>query len=226
MVGGATPCGPVAIAKTGVTDGAARAETVGDEKGEGGPFAGGPCGDGHDRQARDATEGQRLAASTWKVPYVRRAALRYGCVGQRPSLDPLQPLELPAVGKCPPALRQFADHCHCQTNSFRIANRSCPQVLANCSLGAAFSDVGRGHCDRKLLKSLVRTEGLEPSRRLSLGILSPVCLPVPPRPRRAPYGGARRERQQRRSALQPRLGETWTRCHKVITVLSCTASDP
>lgn len=31
---------------------------------------------------------------------------------------------------------------------------------------------------------VVRTEGLEPSRRYRLRILSPVCLPVPPRPRR------------------------------------------
>ena len=29
---------------------------------------------------------------------------------------------------------------------------------------------------------VVRTEGLEPSRRCHLRILSPVCLPVPPRP--------------------------------------------
>jgi hypothetical protein len=34
----------------------------------------------------------------------------------------------------------------------------------------------------KPLLSLVRTEGLEPSRGYPLRILSPVCLPVPPRP--------------------------------------------
>ena len=38
----------------------------------------------------------------------------------------------------------------------------------------------------RLQRKLVRTEGLEPSRRRRLGILSPVCLPVPPRPPVAP----------------------------------------
>ena len=37
-----------------------------------------------------------------------------------------------------------------------------------------------------VLELLVRTEGLEPSRGHPLRILSPVCLPVPPRPRRRP----------------------------------------
>ncbi|CCB67313.1 protein of unknown function [Hyphomicrobium sp. MC1] len=44
-------------------------------------------------------------------------------------------------------------------------------VIASCLLFASQMD-------------LVRTEGLEPSRRYRLRILSPVCLPVPPRPRR------------------------------------------
>ena len=47
--------------------------------------------------------------------------------------------------------------------------------------------VGAGHTGRKPLallgNKMVRTAGVEPARGLPLRILSPVCLPVPPRPR-------------------------------------------
>ena len=50
-------------------------------------------------------------------------------------------------------------------------------------------------CARNLAESpfcrVVRTAGVEPARGLPLRILSPVCLPVPPRPRELPGGGRR-----------------------------------
>ena len=43
----------------------------------------------------------------------------------------------------------------------------------------------RLRCSPEVKPGLVRTAGVEPGRRCRLRILSPVCLPVPPRPRRA-----------------------------------------
>src|SRR5262245_49164934 len=56
------------------------------------------------------------------------------------------------------------------------------------------------------LIALVRTEGLEPSRGYPLRILSPVCLPVPPRPHAlSTQGGARPYRRQRSVAGRLKL---------------------
>ena len=69
---------------------------------------------------------------------------------------------------------------------------------------------------------LVRTAGVEPARGLPLRILSPVCLPVPPRPRRYRCQGDRnfnpRKRRPRpgpspaaagQAELKARIGGPW-----------------
>lgn len=59
-----------------------------------------------------------------------------------------------------------------------LSGLPCPNQLMSAYRGEADVDVRKsGPVSR-----LVRTAGLEPARSFLLGILSPVCLPVPPRP--------------------------------------------
>jgi hypothetical protein len=82
----------------------------------------------------------------------------------------------------------------CQ-NALSEAARPLPSIGArNCHLrrfssamahapGLAAGPLGSNSPQVARRSGLVRTAGLEPARRCRLRILSPVCLPVPPRPR-------------------------------------------
>ena len=66
-------------------------------------------------------------------------------------------------------------------NQICAPGRNAYPVPQTPQIGVFSPDQGSGVA---LVSNLVRTEGVEPSRRCRLRILSPVCLPVPPRPLR------------------------------------------